>query len=70
MALITGVVAERGRLLPFLVFAIVWTTLVYDPIAYWYVYLAKIFVFGTSSRRCLHLQNAIVSNQVLDLALG
>jgi Amt family ammonium transporter len=38
LALITGVIAERGRLLPFLIFAIIWTTLVYDPIAYWYVY--------------------------------
>lgn len=43
MALITGVAAERGRLLPFLVFAIFWTTLVYDPIAYWYVCLAHHF---------------------------
>jgi len=33
--LITGVVAEKGRLLPFVVFAFFWTTIVYDPIAYW-----------------------------------
>jgi ammonia channel protein AmtB len=33
--LITGVVAEKGRLLPFVVFAFFWTTVVYDPIAYW-----------------------------------
>src|SRR5450432_1671379 len=33
--LITGVVAEKGRLFPFVVFAFFWTTLVYDPIAYW-----------------------------------
>lgn len=32
---ITGVVAERGRLLAFLVFSFLWTTFVYDPIAYW-----------------------------------
>ncbi|KAH8669672.1 ammonium transporter AmtB-like domain-containing protein, partial [Tricladium varicosporioides] len=35
LALVTGVIAEKGRLLPFLVFGFVWTTLVYDPIAYW-----------------------------------
>lgn len=35
MALVTGVIAERGRLLSFLVFALFWTTLFYDPIAYW-----------------------------------
>jgi ammonium transporter, Amt family len=33
--LITGVVAEKGRLLPFVVFAFFWKTIVYDPIAYW-----------------------------------
>jgi ammonium transporter, Amt family len=33
--LITGVVAEKGRLLPFVIFAFFWTTIVYDPIAYW-----------------------------------
>ncbi|KAL2061385.1 hypothetical protein VTL71DRAFT_7658 [Oculimacula yallundae] len=35
IALITGVIAEKGRLLPFLIFAFFWTSLVYDPIAYW-----------------------------------
>ncbi len=35
MALVTGVVAERGRLMPFLIFSVFWTTFVYDPIAYW-----------------------------------
>jgi ammonium transporter, Amt family len=33
--LITGVVAEKGHLLPFVVFSFFWTTIVYDPIAYW-----------------------------------
>jgi hypothetical protein len=33
--LVTGVIAEKGRLLPFLVFAFFWTCFVYDPIAYW-----------------------------------
>src|SRR5436853_7178955 len=32
---ITGVVAERGRLLAFMVFTFLWTTFVYDTIAYW-----------------------------------
>ncbi|KAL5327623.1 hypothetical protein ACEPPN_005324 [Leptodophora sp. 'Broadleaf-Isolate-01'] len=35
IALVTGVIAEKGRLLPFLIFSFFWTSLVYDPIAYW-----------------------------------
>ena len=35
IALVTGVVAEKGRLFPFLIFSFFWTSLVYDPIAYW-----------------------------------
>ena len=34
-ALAIGAFAERGRLLPIIVFIFVWTTLVYDPIACW-----------------------------------
>ena len=30
-----GAVAERGRLGPALAFVFIWSTLVYDPIAYW-----------------------------------
>ncbi|OWP00285.1 ammonium transporter [Marssonina coronariae] len=35
IALVTGVIAEKGRLLPFLVFSFFWSALVYNPIAYW-----------------------------------
>lgn len=35
MALVTGSIGEKGRLLPFLIFCLFWTTIVYDPIAYW-----------------------------------
>jgi Amt family ammonium transporter len=35
-AIIFGSVAERIRLLPSAVFIFVWTTLVYDVVAYWY----------------------------------
>lgn len=35
VALAIGAVAERGRLLPCMVFAFVWTTIIYDPIACW-----------------------------------
>lgn len=35
VALAVGAVAERGRLAPCLLFAFVWATLVYDPIACW-----------------------------------
>lgn len=34
-ALIIGSSAERVRLLPTLVFVLIWTTVVYDPVAYW-----------------------------------
>ncbi|KAH7311535.1 ammonium transporter AmtB-like domain-containing protein [Stachybotrys elegans] len=30
-----GAVVDRGRILPALVFTFIWTTVVYDPIAYW-----------------------------------
>lgn len=35
VALVVGAVAERGRLLPCVVFMFVWSTLIYDPIACW-----------------------------------
>ncbi|KAJ3099101.1 hypothetical protein HDU97_003480 [Phlyctochytrium planicorne] len=34
-ALIFGSVAERVRIIPALIFVFIWTTLVYDPTAYW-----------------------------------
>ncbi len=34
-ALITGAIAERMKFKTFLVFTLLWTTLVYDPIAHW-----------------------------------
>ncbi|KAI0136499.1 ammonium permease [Xylariales sp. AK1849] len=35
VALATGAVAERGRMLPCVVFMFIWATLIYDPIACW-----------------------------------
>ncbi|KAL1862164.1 ammonium transporter Amt1 [Paecilomyces lecythidis] len=35
VALAVGAVAERGRMLPCIVFMFVWSTIVYDPIACW-----------------------------------
>jgi Amt family ammonium transporter len=35
LAVITSAVAERARLTAFIVVALLWTTLVYDPIAHW-----------------------------------
>ncbi|EFX00263.1 ammonium transporter mep2 [Grosmannia clavigera kw1407] len=34
-ALAIGAAADRGRMLPCIVFIFVWSTIVYDPIAYW-----------------------------------
>lgn len=35
VALAVGAVAERGRMLPCIVFMFVWSTIIYDPIACW-----------------------------------
>lgn len=35
VALAIGAVAERGRILPCMAFAFIWSTLIYDPIACW-----------------------------------
>ena len=35
VALAVGAVAERGRMLPCVVFMFVWSTIIYDPIACW-----------------------------------
>lgn len=35
VAIVMGAIAERGRVLPAMVFTFVWTTLVYCPIACW-----------------------------------
>ncbi|KAI8899787.1 ammonium transporter AmtB-like domain-containing protein [Globomyces pollinis-pini] len=35
VAIIFGSVAERVRILPSIVFMFIWTTIVYDPVAYW-----------------------------------
>nr|AGM18797.1 high-affinity ammonium transporter [Peltigera malacea] len=35
VALAVGAVAERGRMLPCVVFMVVWSTIIYDPIACW-----------------------------------
>jgi Amt family ammonium transporter len=35
VALISGAIAERARFLVYVVFALLWTTLVYDPVAHW-----------------------------------
>jgi Amt family ammonium transporter len=35
VALAVGAVAERGRMLPCVIFMFIWTTVIYDPIACW-----------------------------------
>ena len=35
VALAVGAVAERGRMLPCVLFMFIWTTIIYDPIACW-----------------------------------
>ncbi|EEY22922.1 ammonium transporter 1 [Verticillium alfalfae VaMs.102] len=34
-AIAIGAIADRGRILPAMVFVFIWATVVYDPIAYW-----------------------------------
>ncbi|MDD1724326.1 MAG: ammonium transporter, partial [Methanospirillum sp.] len=35
LAIVTSAVAERIRLSSFLIFALIWSTLIYDPVAHW-----------------------------------
>ena len=35
VAIVMGAIAERGRVLPAMVFSFIWTTVVYCPIACW-----------------------------------
>ncbi len=35
LAILTSAVAERVKLSSFIVLALLWTTLVYDPLAHW-----------------------------------
>lgn len=34
-ALVSGTVANKGRFVPFLIFIVIWSTFIYDPIARW-----------------------------------
>jgi len=49
LAILTSAMAERVKISGFIVFGLLWTTLVYDPIAHWVWgggWLAQLFGYG------------------------
>lgn len=60
LAILTSPFAERGRLAGFLVFGLLWTTLVYDPVAHW------VWAGGLAHR----LATAVTGWEPLDFAGG
>ena len=58
-ALIIGALAERGRFVPFLVFSLAWTILVYNPVCHWVWgkggWLAEFGVFDFAGGLVVHV---------------
>jgi ammonium transporter, Amt family len=53
VAIIFGAGSERIRILPAILFMFVWTTLVYDPVAYWtWYYILNPGAHADGSRTC------------------
>ncbi|EER32284.1 hypothetical protein CTRG_03955 [Candida tropicalis MYA-3404] len=58
-----GCVAERGRILPMLLFVFIWSTIIYNPITYWFwntngwlsVDLHRIPVLDFAGGNCIHI---------------
>ncbi len=72
VALITGAVVERIRFSTLLVFAVLWLTVIYSPVAHWVWgggWLAKIGVLDFAGGAVVHI-NAGVSALALVLLLG
>ena len=73
VALITGAVVERMKFSAILIFAVVWFTLVYCPVAHWVWgtggWLAKLGALDFAGGTVVHI-NAGVSALALALLLG
>src|SRR5262249_56497912 len=72
-ALISGAFAERKRFSAFVIFSLLWATLVYDPVAHWVWgdggWLRKLGVLDFAGGSVVHLSSG-VSALVCDLVLG
>jgi Amt family ammonium transporter len=71
-ALITGAFAERKRFKAFVVFSLLWATLVYDPVAHWVWgggWLAKLGALDFAGGTVVHITSG-VSALVAALVLG
>jgi Amt family ammonium transporter len=73
VALISGAFAERMRFSTFLIFTLLWTTLVYDPIAHWVWgvggWIRELGVLDFAGGNVVHISSG-VSGLVLAIYLG
>ncbi|MDM7934007.1 MAG: ammonium transporter [Methanothrix sp.] len=72
LAILTSAVAERAKLSSFIVFAVLWTTLVYDPLAHWVWgggWLAKLGALDFAGGTVVHISSGF-SALVLAMVIG
>ncbi|MGH3647753.1 MAG: ammonium transporter [Micromonosporaceae bacterium] len=72
VALISGAIADRARFVPWLVFAVLWATLVYFPVAHWVWgggWLSELGVIDFAGGTAVHV-NAGAAALALALVLG
>ncbi|KAI5969959.1 hypothetical protein CANMA_000999 [Candida margitis] len=54
-----GCIAERGRVLPMLLFAFIWSVIIYNPVTYWFWnvngWLYKMDVLDFAGGNCIHI---------------
>lgn len=72
-ALISGAFAERMRFAPFIIFTLLWTTLVYDPVAHWVWgvggWINKMGALDFAGGNVVHITSG-VSGLVVAIVLG
>jgi ammonium transporter, Amt family len=72
-ALISGAIAERMRFLPFVIFILLWTTFVYDPLAHWVWgaggWIRNLGALDFAGGNVIHISSGI-SGLVLAIVLG
>lgn len=72
-ALISGAIAERMKFIPFVIFILLWTTLVYDPVAHWVWgiggWIRELGALDFAGGNVIHITSGI-SGLVLALMLG
>ncbi len=72
-ALISGAIAERMKFIPFVIFILLWTTLVYDPVAHWVWgiggWIRELGALDFAGGNVIHITSGI-SGLVIALMLG